>query len=321
VIEMFGAAAVAYTLARAEPGRERNTVIFAVGGIGVMEALWAIGQRLQNGPLGLQRFGESSDPFYRAFGTPAPQGSMVHIYVLAGLGLLAGAFLIWAASEMARPRVWLVAAAIAISSVGFTYSRAGALGLLLLVGAVVVAGYPPLRRRSLAMTAALVIGAGVPALIWSGGWTTRASQTTSAATSAALTTDRGHLLGQAVHIIEHNPILGVGPGRYATAVRDRFGSRPINYRAVFQPVHNIPTLAAAEGGVLAGVVVAATFIALGWRALRSGALPTAVFLCYLPFFMLDQFAYAFPQGIVMTGLWLGAVDALTRRPAALSAGH
>jgi hypothetical protein len=311
VMELYGASAIAYTLARAESGDERTAIVGTVGAVAVIETLWAVAQRINRAPLGLEKLGESRDPFYRSFGTLAPQGSMVHIYVLAGLALVAGSLLASAAIEASRPGPWLVAAAVAIMPIGFTYSRAGALSLVLLAGSVALVGAWPLRGRSVAVAAALAAGALLPALIWSAGWTARAQQTTGAASANALTTDRGKLVNQADALIRSDPLTGVGPGQYVIALHAR--SVPANDRTtLFKPVHNVPLLLTAEGGVVTGLVVVGLLLALGWRALKGGAVAIAVYLAYLPFFLLDHFAYSFPQGMVLTGLWLGALDAISR---------
>jgi O-Antigen ligase len=311
VIELYGTAAIAYTLARADRADERSAIVGTIGAVAVLETLWAVAQRVRGAPLGLFKLGESHDPFYRDFGSPAPQGSMVHIYVLAGLALVAGSLLAWTALEARRPVPWAIAAAVAIMPIGFTYSRAGALSLVLLVGAVALAGHGSSRHRAVAVAAALAAGAVLPALIWSGGWTARAHQTTAARSSEALTTERGHLISQATALIRHDPLTGVGPGLYIIALRAR--SVPASDRTtLFKPVHNVPLLLAAEGGVFTGLVVIGLLLALGWRAVRTGALAVAIYLAYLPFFLLDHFAYSFPQGMVLTGLWLGGLDAISR---------
>jgi hypothetical protein len=60
--------------------------------------------------------------------------------------------------------------------------------------------------------------------------------------------------------------------------------------------------------VLAGLLMAAVLVALGWQAWRGGLLAMAVFFGYLPFTLLDHFPYTFPQGLAMTAVWIGALD-------------
>ena len=84
---------------------------------------------------------------------------------------------------------------------------------------------------------------------------------------------------------------------------------------MLKPVHNVPLLAAAEGGVVAGALTLLLYAVLGWRAWRTGPLAFTVFALYVPITMLDHFAYSFPQGLAMTAVWIGVLDlAATQRP-------
>ena len=311
LVELLGVVAIAHVLASTEADDERRLLLGTVGAIAVMEAAWAVTQRITLRPLGLERLGELPDPFYRfGPGAIAPQGSMFHIYVLAGLALVSGAIFAAVAISTER-RAWLALVAVAIAPVGLTYSRAAAIGLALLVTAVALNGALPVRRRSLLVAGALLVGAVVPALVWSGGWRNRANQTTGATSAAALTTERGHLNSQAFKTIRAYPILGVGPGRYVPYLEARYHRDPV--AGEFKPVHDVLLLAAAEGGLVAGALMFALLLVVGWRAWQSGGLAIAIFLGYLPFVLLDHFPYTYAQGIVITGLWLGSLDYLARR--------
>ena len=142
------------------------------------------------------------------------------------------------------------------------------------------------------------------------GWTQRARDTTG----ASVDTGRGHLIHQSFHLLREYPLLGVGPGRYVIALRaERADPRPSG--GVLKPVHNVPLLAAAEGGVLAGALTVLLYVVLGWRAWRSGLLAFTVFALYVPLTMLDHFAYTFPQGLALTAVWIGILDAAAAQPA------
>ena len=84
---------------------------------------------------------------------------------------------------------------------------------------------------------------------------------------------------------------------------------------MLKPVHNVPLLAAAEGGVLAGALTVLLYVVLGWRSWRSGLLAFTVFALYVPLTMLDHFAYTFPQGLALTAVWIGILDAAAAQPA------
>jgi O-antigen ligase len=109
-------------------------------------------------------------------------------------------------------------------------------------------------------------------------------------------------------LITHHPVLGVGPGRYILALAQQAKVETDRTVGVFKPVHNLPLLAAAEGGILAGLAMVAFLLVLGWRALRTGLPTLAVYLALLPFLMLDHFAYTLPQGLVVLGFWVGFLD-------------
>jgi hypothetical protein len=313
VFELWGVVALAATVAEAVESPFADLVLGGFGAVAVLETAWSTAQLIHGAGLGLTRLGEDAHPLLPFSPTiNAPMGSMVHPYVLAGLGLVAGAVLAWRGLSRARPLPWLIAAGVAIAPVGFTFSRAGLLGAALLVGAFALA----IRRSAtpqwcIAAVAALCLGIGIPAAAWHGGWLTRANQTTSASTEAALTTDRGALVHQAVTLIRNDPLTGVGPGLYVPALKKTGPER--HGHAVLKPVHDLPLLVGAEGGVLALLVLVGMYLGVGWRALRAGAIPTALYLVYLPFSILDHFPYSFPQGLVITAVWLGVLDATTSR--------
>jgi hypothetical protein len=111
----------------------------------------------------------------------------------------------------------------------------------------------------------------------------------------------------------------VGPGRYVIALREKYHREPNPHVGVFKPVHNLPMLLAAEGGFPAGAATTVLLLVVGWQALRSGRQPLALYVAYLPFTLLDHFPYSFPQGLILTGLWLGGLDLLARRRAPANA--
>jgi O-antigen ligase len=281
---------------------ERRIVIALTGGFAVVQSVIAIAQKLAGGTIGLGALGESHFSFVKVGSALATSGTLIHPYLLAGLSLFGAAVLAAAARAYPdRRRELLAAAAVAVAPVGFTYSRAAIVGLVLVLACVAVARFP---------AAVLVLGlaAAVPAVIWSDGWVTRtqATTSTSTATGGGLDTGRGTLIRQSLDVLRDHPLTGVGPGRYVTVLRDRHVD-PAPTGGVLKPVHNLPLLAAAEGGVAAGIAMLLLFAAAGWTAWRAGPLGMAVFVAFLPFCFLDHFPYTFPQGEVMLGLWLAAI--------------
>jgi len=96
------------------------------------------------------------------------------------------------------------------------------------------------------------------------------------------------------------------------ALEARATSARARKTGVVKPVHNVVLLVGAEGGVLALLVMAALYVGVGWRSLRAGVLALGIYLAYLPFSMLDHFPYSFPQGLLVTGVWLAVLDWLWR---------
>ena len=278
---------------------DRDAAVLLTGGWAVFESLLGLAQKVRGSAVGLGALGESDDPFVRFGHALAPFGTLIHTYLLAGLALLGGSLLAAAARQPGR-RWLLIPAAVAIAPVGFTYSRTALIGLALILVCFAVARFP-------AAVLVLALGAGVPALVWSNGWVAR-GDVGSSATGNGLDTGRGTLIHQAVSEIGDHPITGVGPGRYVIALRNAHVD-PRASGGALKPVHNLPLLAGAEGGLLAGLAMTALLGVAGLVALRGGAASVAVYLGFLPFCLLDHFAYTYPQGLVMAGLWLGAIGA------------
>lgn len=314
ILELWGCAVLAGTLTEAFTMDAGPLVLGTVAIVACGETLWSVLQLITKSNLGLHRLGEDRDPFlaFSAHGL-APMGSMVHIYVLCGLGLIGGGVLMLPGVAAKSNRLWLLAAGVAIVPVGYTYSRAGLLGAALLIGGLGLGLFSRTgnagRGRVALAVLALIVGVGVPAAIWHGGWTERVTETTTATTAAQLTTQRGTLTHEGLSQIRANPIFGVGPGQYVISLKERFHHEADRTVQIFKPVHNVPLLVAAEGGVLAGAAFLGLLALVGWRAVRSGPGPTGLYLAYLPFLLLDHFPYSFPQGLVITAIWIGALDA------------
>jgi len=302
LLRLTGVVAGAFVLSGAKERAERRVILGAFAIWAVLQCGFALAQRARGHNLGLGSLGEFASPFYNFGAAKAPQGTMVHPYLLAGLAVLAGGVLTWM-YVTDRHRWWVIAAAIGVAPVAFTYSRAAAVSCaILLVGVAVDAVLARERTRWLAL-AALTLGVVVPLAFSTAGWTKRAQDTAG----NSVDTGRGHLIHQSLHVLREYPILGVGPGRYVIVLRaEHTDPRPSG--GVLKPVHNVPLLAAAEGGVLAGALAVLLYVVLGWRAWRTGPLAFTVFALYVPITMLDHFAYSFPQGLAMTAVWIGVLD-------------
>jgi hypothetical protein len=234
-------------------------------------------------------------------GTPMAMGTFVHPYFLAATLLVGGAAAAVAASS--RPGwPWTVAAVAIGGGLATTFSRAAALGLLLL--AVGAAAHARADRRRLAVPVALVVGFLLVALLVAPGWTARA---TASATGSLDEVGSGRLqrAEEAVALWRSDPLTGVGPGRYVLELPDDAPDR--------LPAHNLPLHAAAEAGAVAGSAAAVGLVGVGLLAWRRGPLSAGVFASLAPFLVLDAYPYTFPHGFVLVGLWLALVAASPRQ--------
>lgn len=286
----------------------RTLIAAAAGSVVFLQAALALAQLARGEPLGLSQLGEMADPLLPFGAALAPRGTMWHAYYLAGIALLAASMLAGMGLRSTRPVPWLLAAGLAMAPVGFTYSRMAALGLALACAALL----PEAIRgsgRSRAAIVALVLGAGIPAMLLSDGWLARAEHTNPTELS-----HRTQFAAQGIELLGKDPIFGIGPGRSAEELRELQRVREPAWPPdrVF-PVHNVPLLIAVEAGIPAGLVATALGMVAGLRALRSAAARVA-FAAFLPLLMLDNFAYLIPQGSIMLGLWLGWCVAMSNSP-------
>jgi len=226
-------------------------------------------------------------------------------YLLTTLALISAMLV---AARYLRERagmLWIPALVAAAVPVGITYSRAalGAVG-------VMIAGLAPgarsdVRRR--VVLGALVLGIGVPALLTASGWAARFAQFGEDQADSG----RGIILLQGLVVFSMDPLVGVGPGQYMARVR-RLTSDETILREL-GPTHDVPLLVAAESGVFAGAAVLVLLAALGVRVLRDrDDVAFGLYVVLLPFWLLDVVPYTLPQGVILTGLWLGALDVLHR---------
>jgi O-antigen ligase len=310
VLRLLGIVAIIMAFLELRTTGERAIVLTSIAGVAIFETVLSVLQITTRAPVGLNALGESTNPLW-AFGTTtAPQGTMVHPYVLAGMALVFGVIV---AIAMTRGWSWplAIATAAAIAPVGYTYGRAALLGLAVAV-ICLASGIFRDRGRYLPAVLALCIGAAVPALVWNKGWVERKQQSVRARNESSLTTDRGWLIHEADGLIVDQPLVGVGPGRYVIGLTEKFGQEPNKKVGIFKPVHNLPLLAAAEGGIPAGLLMTALLIAAAWRAYVAGRTGLALWGVYMPFVLLDHFGYSFPMGLIVTGVWLGVIELLAR---------
>jgi O-antigen ligase len=224
---------------------------------------------------------------------------MYQQYILAALALLAAVVLIGQGLRSdRRGHWWFAAAAVAVVPVGLTYSRAALGGLVLAAALLAIGGRARPRTHALAV-AVLLLGAGIPALLTLDGWITQSGK-------GLELNGRDVLVREGLDLFASAPLTGIG-----IALEQRERERPGSVE-LLQPTHGVPILMLIEGGVQSAVLCSAVIALMAWRARRSWV-ALAVLGAYLPFVLLDHFPYTHAQGLILSAIWLGAVEVLARQ--------
>ena len=239
----------------------RDHVFAAIAAVGVIESIIAMAESAHGGAVGLGPL-EYRGFFYTFGSSTAGHGGFDHPYHLAFFLLVAlGATLIGARRAATR-MPWLAAAAICSAGIAVTYSRAALLSLVTFAAVALLARGSTDRKRALRGLAAMVaIGFVFGAIAFGDGWHAKGARSTS---SANVDSDRRVRAQEALRLIDSQPLLGVGPGRYTIALES------VRHDDLL-PAHNIVLHEGAEGGVLAGILTALLLIALAVYVFREGA--------------------------------------------------
>ncbi len=286
-------------------GSGRVLVIGVFAGATVLQVVVALAERAGNGPIGLESLGESNA--IGIGGRYASSGLTIHPYVLAAWCTLGAAVLLVVVARADRVSGAMAVAAIApFIGVGLTMSRAGVVGLAFVLTCLGIAALRQPRLRVLLVGAVVATALGI--ILDLSGWVSRASDSSSAST---ITSSRGQLFEQAWGLFHQAPVLGVGPGRYVEALVKRPDLVKLATQTPSRPVHMVPYLVLVEGGL----VVLPALLFLGWTILtqswRAGVLGVGVTLAVVPFLLLDHLNWSYPQGLLLTGLWLGTLDQIS----------
>jgi hypothetical protein len=294
LLRVAGAGAAAVVVASLASG-ERILVLGYLAAITLAEIALAWMQIGASGPLGIP--GETPLPYEMRGAIVLARGTLYHGYVLAALGMVCAGLLLRHGLTGHRPLAWVVLAGLAIQPVGMAQSRAALLGYAAAVAALAWAARSSGLHRWAVV--AVLVGAAVPAILLRDAWIEKATPT-----QLLYTADRVLFAQQSEALITGDPLLGVGPGNYVSAARARLpGARFI------EVAHNFTLLVTAEGGVVAGLISVALLLGLAWSALRGGPDALALFFLFVPFMLFDAHPYVTAQGAVMTGLWIGGIDA------------
>lgn len=245
--------------------------------------------------------------FISTGGLSRPQGTYEHVYEAAGVALLAiGLGLAVLPSQGRLRTLFLVGLGAAASTVALTHSRAALLGLILVV---VIGGIASIRGdKNLRLGIGVVLIAFIiPAMATASGWQTRIDDSAGTDLDSA-SAGRITLARQAIVMAGDYPVIGVGIGRYMEVLEAEYMPDPDHPFIV----HNISLAAAAELGIVAGIVFTAALVWAGVQALAGGGRYQLLYAAPIPFLMLDILLYNRPVGLFLFALWCGACAALYR---------
>lgn len=298
LLRVAAAAAVADIVRRVVDDRWRSVLLAVVVVVGSAQAVLAMAQSRAGRVLGIP--GLELDGYLYTFGSStAGRGGFGHPYHLASFLVVACSAAALGVRRHAHPLAWAVGLVVCAAGVAVTFSRAAVLGLGAVVVLTVVAAVARRDRRAALVALVLVVGLAVGGTAFGDGWRARSAATSNAASVDSGRRDRA---AEAVRLARTEPLVGVGPGRYVIALRD------VRHQDLL-PAHDLPLQVGAEAGILAGVLAAIAFLALGWRSLVRGLDSLLVFVPLAPLFLLDAYPYALPGGIALSGIWLGLLGA------------
>lgn len=291
-----GAWAFLSTVSRANR-RQRECLLTFLVSILVVQAVFALAQTATGDLFGLKGI-EFQVPMYNP-GTSkfvAGRGSMYHSYHLGAIlvvGLAAAAAL-----RLEKPRLsgWsLVAGGVMGTAIALAFSRA----VLLAVVPMVLSWAVKRHTRALAFAASFGILIGF--FVGVQGWIGKVERM---GRGSNITSSRNEIASEALELIRAHPFVGVGPGRYLEALPSASTS-PL-------PSHNILLHVAAETGIVGGVLLLLTLLALIDWLRRRGLMVLATGAGLLILHLLDSYPHIHPIGIVVSSLWLSVVLMLNR---------
>ncbi|MFQ5554193.1 MAG: O-antigen ligase family protein [Acidimicrobiia bacterium] len=296
---LLAAIVVAAVVASLEAREIRRFVVAPVVTAAALQGVVALSQVISGGTIGLP--GEVAR-LVAVGDVVRPAGTTSHPYMLATLALVA---LAAAVAYGRRTPLWLAGVSLAAIPVGLSFSRAAIVG----VGVLAVSwvwGRARLSSAGRTLAVAAAVGMLAPAIAFSSGWAERVEDVTGADGAPS---NRTAQFEQAREVIGDHPLVGVGPWLYTVTVERSYPPGA----TIGSPVHSVPIVAAAEAGVLAGLVMLGGLALLGRQAVRSGPAGIAIFGSILGFMLFDVIPYWYPGGLIVFGLWAGLLDARCHR--------
>ena len=293
-----GLAVIALVSKGAETDQARQFMLGTIAVVGVLQAVLAMAQSANGIAFGVD-YVDFAGRLYPFGSSRAGRGGLTHPYHLTVLLAVAqGAALLGLRHTRASRWPWIGALAVLGAGLAVTYTRAGAIGQVLLVVCLLLGRHE--RRLMLPAAAAIVVGLAIGGTAFGDGWMAKSEVTKNADGSANFSSSRSERFREAGELIAERPLVGVGPGRYVDALHE-------SEHDEYLPAHNLVAHDAAELGVLGGAAVLGLLGLLGLRVLRGGAWTGAVALPIVPFLLLDAYPYVFATGLALAAIWLGLV--------------
>lgn len=291
-----GLAMIALVSKGAESAKGRQFMLGTIVVVGVLQAVLAMAQSAHGTAFGID-FIDYAGRLYPFGSSRAGRGGLGHPYHLAVLLTVAqGAALLGLRHTRSARWPWVASLAVLGAGIAVTYTRAGAIGQVLLVICLLLGRRD--RRLMLPAAAAIVVGLLIGGVAFGDGWMAKSDVTINADGTQAMSSSRTERLREAKELISAHPVVGVGPGTYVDALH-------AEKRVEYLPAHNLVAQDAAEMGILGGIAVLALLALLGLRVVRGGAWTGAVVLPIVPFLLLDAYPYVFATGIALAAIWLG----------------
>lgn len=291
-----GGGAVAFLLLT-EDRRFTERVVLATTIVAAAQAVLASVQSISGDLVGLGAV-EASTELWKVGENHAGRGSFLHPYHLTTFLMLglAAAWILWrVASKPATRHLTVALIALIGVAIPLTFSRAAMLALVVIVPIGLIG-----RQRMLTVALLLAVVAGT--LLGSSGWAQRGETT---ADPSRIDSGRSERWSEAAELFESEPFFGVGPGGYGIARAEVGDDRLL-------PAHNVVAQSGAEAGAPGGLIAVGGLLMLAGLALLGGALGLVVGATVVNFHLLDAFPHVYPNGVVITGIWIGLVGLALR---------
>ncbi|WP_421120343.1 O-antigen ligase family protein [Aquihabitans daechungensis] len=255
-----GLVVIAVVAKGAESAKGRQFMLGTIVVVGVLQAVLGMAQSANGIAFGIDYL-DYAGRLYPFGDSRAGRGGLGHPYHLAVLLVVAqGAALLGLRYTRSVRWPWIAGLAVLGAGIAVTYTRAGAIGQVLLVICLLLGRRD--RRILLPAAAAIVLGLAIGGVAFGDGWLARSEVTINADGTQNVSSSRSERLREAQELIEANPAVGVGPGNYVDALH-------AEERIEYLPAHNLVAQEAAEMGILGGIAALALLGLLG--SASSGA--------------------------------------------------